>query len=106
MKELQIIKKTILETAKKLNIQIDKIILFGSRARGDYKEDSDWDILIITKSKLPEKVKWEFWEELDWELAKYVIPQIIVVDKESFEKYKQFTGFLYYWAEKEGIIIK
>ena len=24
-----------------------KIILYGSRARGDYREDSDWDILVI-----------------------------------------------------------
>ena len=24
-----------------------KVILFGSQARGDAKEDSDWDILIL-----------------------------------------------------------
>jgi predicted nucleotidyltransferase len=28
----------------------EKIILFGSRARGDHKEDSDYDILIIMKN--------------------------------------------------------
>ncbi|HEY6976714.1 MAG TPA: nucleotidyltransferase domain-containing protein [Chitinophagaceae bacterium] len=26
------------------------IILFGSRARGDWHEESDWDILILTKN--------------------------------------------------------
>ena len=26
-----------------------EIILFGSRARDDYKEDSDWDVLVLTK---------------------------------------------------------
>lgn len=26
-----------------------EVILFGSRARGDYKEDSDWDVLVLTK---------------------------------------------------------
>jgi predicted nucleotidyltransferase len=31
----------------------DKIILFGSYARGDAKEDSDLDILIIQRSDLP-----------------------------------------------------
>ena len=34
---------------------IDKnaeVILFGSRARGDEKKDSDWDILILTDSNL------------------------------------------------------
>jgi predicted nucleotidyltransferase len=24
------------------------VILFGSRARGDYRSDSDWDILVVT----------------------------------------------------------
>jgi len=27
-----------------------KIILFGSRARDDFREDSDWDFLILTRS--------------------------------------------------------
>ncbi len=27
------------------------VILFGSRARGDYREDSDWDILVLTKKR-------------------------------------------------------
>ena len=48
----------------------------------------------------------KFWEDLNWNLAKYIIPEIIVVDRESFEKYKNLTGFVYYWAEKEGILIK
>ena len=33
--------------------QPDKIILFGSYARGDAREDSDIDILIIQPSDLP-----------------------------------------------------
>lgn len=28
------------------------VILFGSRARGDYREDSDWDILVLTDKKV------------------------------------------------------
>lgn len=30
-----------------------KIVLFGSRARGDYQSDSDIDLLIIEESSLP-----------------------------------------------------
>ncbi|HZH96310.1 MAG TPA: nucleotidyltransferase domain-containing protein [Flavisolibacter sp.] len=29
-----------------------RVILFGSRARGDFKTDSDWDLLILTTEKV------------------------------------------------------
>ncbi len=53
---LKLIKEIILNVAKKYNIEVDKIILFGSRARGDYREDSDWDLLIVTKNRLNRKI--------------------------------------------------
>lgn len=28
-----------------------EVILFGSRARGDNREDSDWDVLVLTSKK-------------------------------------------------------
>ncbi len=33
------------------------LILFGSRARGDYREDSDWDVLVITKKEADARLK-------------------------------------------------
>ena len=33
--------------AARLGIAVEKVILFGSRARGDYRPDSDWDILVV-----------------------------------------------------------
>ena len=39
--------KTFLQTTYQDNL--DKVILFGSRARGDYRADSDIDILILLK---------------------------------------------------------
>jgi predicted nucleotidyltransferase len=32
-----------------LDVKVLKILLFGSRARNDFQEDSDWDLLIILK---------------------------------------------------------
>jgi predicted nucleotidyltransferase len=41
-------------------IKIDpkaEVILFGSRARGDFRNDSDWDFLILLDRQLDEQLK-------------------------------------------------
>ncbi len=39
--------------------QLDRVVLFGSRARGDARADSDYDVAVFLKS-LPDR-----WKELD-----------------------------------------
>ena len=43
LKIVKLFKKIVSE---KLNIQ--KLILFGSRARGDFKKDSDFDLIVVS----------------------------------------------------------
>ncbi len=45
--KLQDIKRTILGSAKSYGITVLAIILYGSRARGDYSFDSDYDIFTL-----------------------------------------------------------
>ncbi len=105
-KILRKIKKIILNTAKKYNINVDKIILFGSRARKNYTKESDWDILIVTKEKLDKRKEEKFWMEIDRKLVENdIIPEILIVDRETLEKYKKHTGFVYYHALAEGKVL-
>ncbi len=100
------IKEVILKVAREYGIEIEKVILFGSRARGDYKEYSDWDILIITKNKLKSDLEDLFLVMLRRELVKIgIIPEIIVSSREEFEEYKKYYGFIHYHAAREGISI-
>ncbi|MGB9764866.1 MAG: nucleotidyltransferase domain-containing protein [Candidatus Saccharicenans sp.] len=49
------IKNIIENTVIQYRFSLDSIFLFGSRARGDFKEESDFDILLILKDELPMK---------------------------------------------------
>jgi len=104
MKEkLKHIKETISKTAEKFGVKVEMILLFGSRARGDYKEDSDWDILIVTRDKLDAEKKLNFWYEIYRNLD--LPSDIIIVSKEAFEKHKKSRGFVYRYALQEGIVV-
>ena len=102
---LKLIKEIILNTAKKYNIEIDKIILFGSRARGDYREDSDWDILVIIKKFNKRNIN-KFILEVTRYLAKKGIDvHIIAVERNYYEKYKEVYGDISGITKIEGRVI-
>lgn len=41
-----------------------EVWLFGSRARGDAREDSDWDFLVLTDNDLSGGRRWQFSDHL------------------------------------------
>lgn len=98
-KVLQVVKKAVREVDDKA-----EIILFGSRARGDYSKESDWDLLILTE--MPEG--WETWKiirkkiyraELDTE----EVFNTVVHNKKEWQKFK--LSQLYQFIKKEGLQI-
>jgi len=57
-----------------------KVILFGSQARGDAKDDSDWDVLVlIDKDSLSpsdhDLYSYPFWE-LGWKIDAMIHPAV------------------------------
>jgi len=90
-----------------MNIEIDKIILFGSRARGDYREDSDYDILIVTKEKLNRENFWKLYINSVRNLFKEGFKKVdlIIIDVEEFEKRKNVINTIPNEAIKEGTVL-
>jgi len=85
-------------------INYKEIILFGSRARGDYSEKSDYDILIVMKNILTIREKMELSSLLRKKLAKEEIDaDIIVKSKEELNYYRTKIGSVVREVLKEGI---
>ena len=100
---LDLIKQVILEEAGRLGVEVEKIILFGSRARGDYREDSDWDILIVVSEDAPPQALKQLRRNLYLRLS---IPvDIITVRKSYWIKYRESPGTIAYEAMREGVSI-
>lgn len=85
------------------NFNPDKIILFGSQARGTADERSDIDILVI--SPLSED-RFLMMDKMSSLLIKlnYAF-DVIILTKEEFEKDKKYPGTIARYASKEGIIL-
>lgn len=47
------------QVAKKILPAGSSLYLYGSRARGDYHEDSDWDLLLLLDKPKGEKDDWD-----------------------------------------------
>ena len=80
-----------------------KIILFGSRARGDAREDSDLDLLIIeaeVKDRVSEMVR------LNRVLRGLILPvELVVIGERMFEERSETPGTVYYEAKREGEVL-
>ncbi len=103
-------KKEILEKLKsilnELNIKYSKILLFGSRARGDFREESDWDFLIVLEKPVDAKTKKELWFDIYKKLHEFypfISFDIVLKDVESFEKEKTIVNTISNEVYLEGI---
>jgi uncharacterized protein len=80
--------------------------LFGSRARGDFHSDSDWDILILVDNqKITNEIEDKFREELfNIELESGQIISTFIYPK-NFWKDTLIYSPLYKAVNKEGILL-
>ena len=83
-----------------------EIYLYGSRARGDNRKDSDWDILVISPN---EKITFDYESELrdpilDIEIDSGEIISLLVYSKSDWIG-KQTVSPLFRNVSKEGIRI-
>ena len=82
---------------------ITSIILYGSKARGDFAEDSDIDLLFISDTELPRSSKNQLIDAIyDHELRNDVVVSAIFISESAFNL--EASPFLKQ-AKREGIIL-
>jgi predicted nucleotidyltransferase len=85
---------------------IKQLLLFGSRIRKDYREDSDWDFLAVLDKPVNWKDKMKLWLDINRKLSHLNMEADVVFKSEAeYVRDKNDTGKVTYYAQKEGIII-
>jgi len=81
-----------------------QVILYGSRARGDFKKDSDWDILVLTPNKVDSLYRNNL-IDLIFDLELKYLQQIstLVIDQKKWEEWEILP--LYKNIAREGVLI-
>ena len=87
--------------------ELSKILVYGSYARGDYNENSDIDIMILTplSDEKIEEVEDALYDEAFEFMMKYEIQISVIVKNE--EHFKYWLGALPFYdnVEREGVEI-
>ncbi len=99
---LKAIKRVVREDLPSFGV---KVILFGSQARGDAREDSDWDLMILVdKDKLEEsdydKYSYPLFE-LGWKIDAEIHPLLYTLK----DWHSKNCSMFYHNVEREGILL-
>jgi predicted nucleotidyltransferase len=81
------------------------VMAFGSRVRGDFGGDSDFDVLVVVKKrtfKTIDTINGVFYDEEE----KAAVPFSVVIKAESsFNKEKKYNTSFYKNLKKEGLVL-
>ncbi len=98
----------ILESIRQIKRKVlpnDRLILFGSQARGNANEDSDWDLIIVLNKPKKEPIDFDKYVfpfiELGWEIDEMINPFIYTRDQWETNKPSLFRKNI----QEEGIDI-
>jgi predicted nucleotidyltransferase len=100
-------KKELADLKKKLSHllgpQAFKMVLFGSRARGDYGEKSDVDVAILVR-RLTREMKRRILDKVAEIELEYLLPiSVLVLSEDEFEYLKKRERRIAIDIEREGV---
>ena len=102
-------RKQVIDTIQQVAANVlpkgSSLYLYGSRARGDNHEDSDWDLLILLSDRQLQKDNFGAYAypfvELGWEYGTYFSPKIYTYAEWAKRKGTPFYDNI----NKEGVVL-
>ena len=83
----------------------DKIILFGSYARGDYNEKSDVDLLVMKKNLTNGFEVMDIIERAFYKNKIGIAVDVIPIDYDKYYEISDDIGYIYNTVKKEGKLV-
>lgn len=99
--------KTIIqEEIKRAGLNLRQLLLFGSRARGKARPDSDRDFLIVV-DRLPERsLRLRLETRIGVRLVQERLPaDVLILSESQFDECKNDVGHIAYYAARESIVL-
>ncbi len=104
MYNAELIKKVIYEHIP--SERIEKIIIFGSRARGDAREDSDTDICVIMRDSTEQEYERVNTSNIYWSFAENELTvDLIIKSSYIYNRYKDVIGSFENDIRDDGVVI-
>ena len=88
------------------SVEVLNLILFGSRAVGTERIDSDWDFIVVINKSFPRKERLALWQKLDRALVHNgCVADIIIKSETEYERDRDDIGKVTYYAQKTGVTV-
>ncbi len=109
MKEQVVLDKAveiIRQVSRQHQVQVEHILLLGSRAREQARAESDWDFYVLVDRDLTFAEKRGLVTAIKRALARARIPNdVILKSSRGFRETRDYAGCLAYEVQREGIVL-
>jgi len=102
--EKEAVERALRGLEKALRGNLIAVIAFGSRVRGDFTEDSDFDVLVVVKERsfeLVKRINGVFGREEEKTFTPF---SVVIKTKEAFDKERAFKTAFYKNIRRDGVV--